>query len=402
MDQALSDVKVLDLTHYIAGPYCTKLLADYGADVIKVERPGVGDGARGLGPFYRDESHPERSGLFLHLNTNKKGVTLNLKSETGKKIFKELVKNVDIVVENFSPHVMPELGLDYKILKEVNPKLVMTSISNFGQTGPYRDFKASDIILFGMGGDMHGSGLPDREPVKYAMNVILYQAGAIAAPATMAGFYAARYQGIGQHIDISIVEELAHGMDLRSTHLVAYAYTGEINPRLPENWMAYPAGTYPCKNGYFRITGGWQYWDKLTKMMGEPEFLKDPKWKTPTAQSDSDLRQEFEAFFIGWLMQYTKEELWVIGQSAGLPCSPLYTVEDLLNDQHFNGRGAFAEIYHPEVGKVKYPGRPFIMSRTPWAIQRPAPLLGQHNEEVYSQLGYSKDDLVKLRETGVI
>jgi len=402
MDQALSDVKVLDLTHYITGPYCTKLLADYGADVTKIEKPGEGDGARRLGPFYQDKPHPERSGLFLHLNTNKKSITLNLKSDTGKNIFKELVKGVDILVENFSPHVMPELGLSYEALEEINPRLVMTSISNFGQTGPYRDFEASDIILFGMGGDMHGSGLPDREPVKYAINVVLYQAGAIAAPATIGGFFAAKYKDIGQHIDISVMEELAHGIDLRSTHLVAYAYTGEVNPRLPENWMASPSGTFPCKDGYFRITGGWQYWDKLTNMLGSPEFITDPKWKTPAAQSDPALRQEFEAFFIGWLMQYTKKELWEIAQSAGLPSSPLYTVEDLLNDRHFNDRGAFEEIHHPVVGKIKYPGRPFIMSETPWKAKIPAPLLGQHNEEIYGQLGYSKEDLIRLKETGVI
>jgi len=154
-EQALTGLKVLDVTHYIAGPFCTKLLADYGADVIKVEKPGEGDESRRMGPFPDDVPDPEKSGLFLYLNTNKRGITLNLKTETGVKIFKDLVKESDVLVENFSPRVMPGLGLDYQTLKKVKPQLVMTSISNFGQTGPYRDWKATEITLFALCGQMH-------------------------------------------------------------------------------------------------------------------------------------------------------------------------------------------------------------------------------------------------------
>ena len=176
-EQALSDIKVLDLTHHIAGPYCTKLLADYGADVLKVEKPGSGDPTRKMGPFLGDEPHPDKSSLFLHLNTSKRGITLDLKTQTGKKIFRQLVKDVDILVENFSPGVMPSLGLDYKELEKITPKLVMTSISNFGQTGPYRDFKASELIIYGMGGAMNETGMFDRYPLKKAGNVVQYQVG---------------------------------------------------------------------------------------------------------------------------------------------------------------------------------------------------------------------------------
>ena len=162
MEQPLSDVRVLDLTWYITGPYCTKLLADYGADVIKVEPPGGGDPARRLGPFLNDDPHPEKSGLFLHLNTNKRGITLNIECETGKRIFKELVKKADILVESFPPRVMPSLGLGYETLEKINPMLVMTSITDFGQTGPYRDFKGSELIYQGLGGPMYTTGTPDR------------------------------------------------------------------------------------------------------------------------------------------------------------------------------------------------------------------------------------------------
>src|SRR5687768_15394925 len=167
-ESALADLRVLDLTHYIAGPYCTKLLADYGADVIKIERPDSGDPARRYGPFPHDEPHPEKSALFLHLNTNKRGITLDLKTSAGKAMFVELVRKVDVLVENFQPRVMPSLGFSHEQLVRVNPRLVMTSISNFGQTGPYRDYKAQDILMYAMGGPMHQTGAPHREPVKMA------------------------------------------------------------------------------------------------------------------------------------------------------------------------------------------------------------------------------------------
>jgi len=163
MEQALSDVRVLDLTHYVAGPYCTKLLADYGAEVVKIEKPGEGDGARRMGPFLGDGPHPEKSGLFLHLNTSKKGITLNLKTRTGIEIFKKLVKDVDILVENFEPRVMTSLGMDYETLADINPRLVMTSISNFGQTGPYRDYKATELVISAMGPHMFFEGEHNRE-----------------------------------------------------------------------------------------------------------------------------------------------------------------------------------------------------------------------------------------------
>ena len=180
-EQALADVRVLDFTHYVAGPYCVKLLADHGADVIKVERPMVGDGSRRMGPFPKDEPHLEKSGLFLHLNTNKRSLALDLKAREARDIVLRLVRDVDIVVESFRPGTMARLGLDYAALKSVNPDLVLTSISNFGQTGPYRDYMLSDIMAYGMGGEMYSTGLEGREPLKLGENVVLYQAGAVAS-----------------------------------------------------------------------------------------------------------------------------------------------------------------------------------------------------------------------------
>ena len=401
-DQALSDIKVLDFSHYIAGPYCTKLLADYGADVIKVEKPGNGDGARRLGPFPGDVPHREKSGLFLHLNTNKRGISLDLKSEAGTKIVGQLVEQTDIVVESFRPGAMAGFGLDYATLRGINPNLVMTSVSNFGQTGPYRDYKGSEIVFYGMGGEMCSTGLEDREPIKLGGTVGLYQAGAIAAVATMGAFFAARYDDTGQHVDISLLETQVSSQDRRTSALVGYQYTGEISPRLPLATSGYPFGIFPCNDGYFEWFGGLFYFPRVISMLGDPQFLKDPKWHTPRAQTDPELVDEFNTFFLGWCLERTKMEPWELAQADHVISAPVNTIEDVVNDPVFNQRGVFAQMEHPESGEVKLPGRPFIMGETPWEIRRPPPTLGQHNEEVLTGLGYTREDVVRLRQQGII
>ena len=401
VEQALSDIRVLDLTWYIAGPYCTKLLADYGAEVIKVERPGIGDPARSLGPFLKDDPHQEKSGLFLHLNTSKRGITLNLKSEAGRKILKELVKGVDILVESFSPGVLERLGLGYEELEKANPKLVMTSISNFGQTGPYRDFKASDLILYGMGGNMYDNGVPDRHPLKKGETVIQYQGGNHAAAATMLALFASRLQGIGQQVDISLFQTQAASIDRRMSYLINYQYNNQVTPHVGGGGLGIPYGTYPCKDGYFDIAGGLSLWPRIPRMLGMPELLHDPRFATGEGQSRAESREEFNAIFLPWLMQRTKGECVEAGQAAGCLCASVSTMEDLLTDPQWRARDFWVDIEHPIAGRLTYPGGPIRME-TPFQIKCPAPLLGQHNEEVYGALGYSRDDQVKLRERGII
>ena len=403
-EQALSDVKVLDLTWHIAGPYCTKLLADYGADVIKVERPGEGDPARSMGPFFRDDPHPEKSGLFLHLNTNKRSITLNLKSETGKKIFRELARDVDILVESFRPHVMPRLGLSYEELEKINPKLVMTSISSFGQTGPYKEFKATDMVIYGMGGAMYWTGLPEREPVRLGGRVITYQAGEIAAVATMFAFYAAEKRGYGEHLDVSAYEAERGSIDRASTDLIAFQYCGDPDVRAAATARSYPNGVYPCKDGYFHLTGGGVvFFPRSARMMGMPEMAKDPRYCTPDAQIDVNRKEEFEAqYFYPWLEQRTMRECWAAAQTQHIPSAPLLTTKDLLEDPHHRLREFWREVEHPVAGRLTYAGAPYRSTEAPWVLRRPAPLLGQHNDEVYGSLGYTREDLSKLRERGVI
>jgi CoA:oxalate CoA-transferase len=404
VEQALSDVVVVDLTWHIAGPYCTKLLANYGAEVIKVEKPGQGDPARRMGPFLGDIPDPEKSGVFLHLNTNKKGITLNLKSAIGQKMFKDLVRNADIVVESFRPGVMARLGLDYESLEEIKPQLVMTSISNFGQTGPYRDFKASEIVEYAMGGEMYSTGIAGREPLKLGGNVVQYQAGTVAAVATMGAFIGARYQDIGQHVDVSIMETQAGTIDRRMVFLLGYAYGGVLTNRWPPpresvKMMFLPAGVYPCKDGFVNVLSLPHWWPRYIEALGVPELREDRFQNL----YNMELTEEFDAIWYSWLADHTKDEVFEIFRRHQLAAAPVSTPRDVLANAHLKDRQYFQEIEHPVAGRLVYPGVPFNMSETPAQDRRPAPLLGEHNEEIYLKiLGYKEDDLIRLKERGVI
>lgn len=404
MEQVLSGIKVIDLTQLIAGPYCTKMLGDYGADIIKIEKPWGGDIARQVAPFAGDDPHIEKSGLFLHLNTNKQSITLNLKSETGRKIFLKLVENADLLVEGFSPRVMPSLGLDYQTLEKINPKLVMTSISNFGQTGPYRDYKLSEIILYGMGGAMNFIGLPNREPVKLAGRILQYYAGAVSAVATLMAVMMAEKTGVGQWIDASLLETQLSSMDYRISNLVGYQYCGQVSVRMfPQQRGAYPSGNYPCKDGYFFVIGLWPAtWPGVAHLIGKPEWGTDPKFASDEGQANPESRDEFERVWYQYIMTHTKKEIIEAGQKHSVPCAPVNTSEEVVNDEHLNARKYWEEIEHPFVGKIKYTGIPFKMNEVPGQPRKRAPLLGEHNEEIYKGLGLSSEDLVHLRETNVI
>ena len=403
---ALSNIKVLDFTQTIAGPYCTKLLADYGADVIKVERPGIGDGARRLGPFPKDEPHPEKSGTFLHLNTNKRSITLDLKTLKGQEIARNLASRVDVVVESFRPGTMDEFGLDYDALSELNPALTYTSISNFGQTGPYRDWRGSEIIFYGMGGELYSTGVAEKEPLKLGGTVGLYQSGVMAAFATLGAVFASMDDRVGQHVDISLMEVQAGSIDRRMSMLLAYQYNGEVTGRMPIGQATgsggYPSGVYPCEDGFFQITGGGKYFERVRDMLGNPDELSGDEWMTPDAQADEEMEGLFEAFFYPWLLDRTKHEAWNQAQASRVLCGPLNTMGDYLGDEFFIKRGAFTEVEHPVAGSLTYPGRPFMMNASPWAVRRPAPLLGQHTDEVLAELGKSESEIESLRREGVI
>ncbi|MCP4751929.1 MAG: CoA transferase, partial [Proteobacteria bacterium] len=330
MEQALVDIKVLDLTHYVAGPYCTKLLADYGADVVKIEMPGLGDGARRMGPFLGDDPHPEKSGLFLHLNTNKKSITLNLKSQTGVDILKKLVKEADVLVESFAPGVLDRLGLGYRVLEEINPALVKTSISNFGQTGSYRGYKATEIVLFAMGPHMITEGEPDLEPLRYPGYKSQYLAGTHAATATMGALFGSRTSGVGQEVDVSIIECLS-SLPEGAAKLLRRVFSGEEGVRVGYRAEGlYPLGYYPCQDGAIHVFGITpSHWPRIVEWMGRPELADDPRFTDPHQRLENE--GEFEVMFLDFLMDKTQSELFRTAQEHRLPVAPMNLINEVLD-----------------------------------------------------------------------
>ncbi|MBI4641538.1 MAG: CoA transferase [Candidatus Tectomicrobia bacterium] len=402
VEQALSDLKVLDLTHLIAGPYCTKLFADFGADVIKVEKSGGGDDARRLGPFPHDIPDQEASGLFLYLNHNKRGITLNLEGEQGREIFLDLVRWADVLVESFQPGTMAKLGLDYETLSSISQKLVMTSISNFGQHGPYRYFKAADIIHYGLTGLSFVTGTPDREPLKGPADQAQYQAGLFAYNGTMTALLARDQIGWGQHVDVSLWEAMCA---LFQPYIFRWASTPGPFPRSGERAgrAGGPSGGYPCKDGYVfffvRSDLQWKFFLKILEL--DLKYAEDPRFET-TFDRRTHV-DEIDQLIEPALMKKDRETLFREFNAHGILVGMVLSTEDLFKSEHLAERRFFTEVDHPHAGAFFYPGAPFIMSETPWGIRRPAPMLGQHNREVFIDLlGLKESDLVKLRQLGVI
>jgi len=398
VETALEDVTVIDLTYDIAGPYCTKMLADFGANVIKVEELLCGDKARRMGPFPRDIPHPEKSGLFLFHNTNKWGITLNIGTKTGGEILKALVADADILVENFPPGRMAGLGLGYERLRAINPGLVMTSISSFGQTGDYRDYKATDVVEYALGGFMFLSGDPDREPLQVTLCQAQYMAARNAVLATLVALFYQRATGEGQYVDVSTMESVTSQPPF---YINQYTYTGAIASRGPKYEDVVDGAYLACRDGYVTLTtGGGQPFGEFADFLGLPE-LKDPKFANRIQRAlNSD---ELAALVEPKLKEWNKHEFFHSGMKHGFVFGVAQSPEDIVNCPQLAAREYFQEVEHPEAGRLEYPGACFDMRETPFQIRRPAPLLGQHNEEVFCRLlGYSRQELVKLREMGVI
>jgi crotonobetainyl-CoA:carnitine CoA-transferase CaiB-like acyl-CoA transferase len=406
-DGALSDLKILEYAQFISGPYCAKLMADLGAEVIKIEEPGLGDRARRYGPFPQDIPHPEKSGLFIYINSNKKGITLDLHAATGMKIFKELVKAADILVENNPPGVMRKLGLDYETLKEVNPRLIMASITPFGQTGPYRDYKATELITFHMSGlGYETPGVVDdcekEPPLKPAGHQASFLGGVIGALLTLLALRSREASGLGQHIDLSEQESLASfargAVASRSYGNPAMSRTKSQRPERFRPFM----GIITCKGGYVcTIAIEDLHWESLMNLMGNPEWSKEEMCKD--RQSRTTHGAVIEPKILEWTAQYTKEELTEMMQKAHIPCFGVADMAGVLSFDQLADRGFFVDIDHPVVGKVKCPGAPFKLSRTSWQLRSPAPLLGQHNEEIFCRrMGYTEQDMAMMRQAGVI
>ncbi len=400
MPGPLDSVTVLDLTQYVAGPYATKLLADYGADVIKVERPG-GDPARALPPFQDDDPDPEKSGTFFFLNSNKRSFVLDLKAEGAPEILGRLLRIADVVVESFRPGTLDRLGVGWDFIHAREPSLSLVSITNFGQTGPYRDYRGTDLTLFGFGGELFSQGVSERAPVKLYGSAALVQSGGAAATAVMAALMIGAKQGIGQQVDISITDTHLGGADRRHATVMGAEYAGLKSPRFPRGAQQLAMGIHPCADGYVEM-GSADRLDRLADMLGHPDWIRDPKWQDPRARGDPDAIEEFNAHLLEWLMQRGKREVWAEARRAKVMCGPLFTVREIFEDPHFRESGFWQKISHAVMGEVEMPGHPFTMHDSPVEWRCPAPLLGEHSAEILGELGYDHAETDELVARGVV
>ena len=393
---ALSDLRVIDLSSNVAGPLCTKMFADFGADVIKVESPLGSDESRDLGPFADEEDKFETSGMYLYLNTNKRGITLDLDSHQGSSLLRELVSTADLVVESFQPGAMTGMGLGFDTMCELRPGIVLTSITPFGQTGPWSDFQATDLVEYAASGLSYVNGLQGREPLKSPGFESYYHAGLAAFAGSMTAICSRDLSGAGEHIDVSILEAAA---SIFGPQLLGSLYSGiSQGRRSPDG----PAGLYPCKDGYVSLNVRHEpTWQSMWLFFEEPEMADDPRFAT---QDDRRRRsKEMEDLLLPYLAKYTREELFHGLSPLRILVGMALDVTDVVNDPHLQERDFFTQSIHPIAGQVSFPGAPFNMSLTAWQLNRPAPILGQHNHEVFAgTLGYSREEIDLWHEQGIV
>jgi crotonobetainyl-CoA:carnitine CoA-transferase CaiB-like acyl-CoA transferase len=394
---ALDGLSVLEIGSLVSAPYCGKLLADLGADVVKIEAPGVGDPARHRGPFPNDQPHPERSALFLYLNTSKRSITLDLTAEDGGRIFRELVADVDILIEDTAAGTLEGLGLGYADLSKANPGLVMTSITPFGQTGPNRDYRGHPLNLYHVGGHTSAFYTPDdaeeRAPAKAGGYLGEYDAGLMAAVGTLGAVVGRRLTGRGRYVEISKQEAM---MGLERVDIARLA-----NDPSPNAWRPTVGGLTKAKDGYFLVTPLENHqWQGLMRAMGDPEWSKTDWCQNEIGRMEhaDEIRPRVEA----WAAELTRDEIYHRTQAEGTPAGPVRNVAEVRDWDQARARGFFVELNHAEAGEDSYPTAPYRFSNTPWA-GRPAPLLGEHNDAIYcDRLGYSRSDLARLAAAEVI
>lgn len=397
----LSDLTVLDLGPGVAAPFAGKLLADYGADVVRVEPPGRGDETRGSGPFPLDRPNREASALFLWLNGNKRGVTLDIASATGRRLLREMATHVDVVLEGFAPGHLDRLGLGWSVLSKANPRLVMASVTPFGQDGPYARWRGTALTAFAMGGQMSLTGDPDREPLLVAGRQAEYQAGLNAFGAVLAAMVSTAQREVGQHVDISAMECQASILEL---YLPDVAYRKAPSSRIlcqrRGNINSATIGLYAAADGYVGIQIMPRTFPRLARTMDAEWLIDDPRFQDMRGRLQHN--DELTALIAGWAADRSREEIYHRAGRELAPIAYIHTLEDLYRSPQLQARDYLRRVDHPGAGAQTHPGPPF---RTPdqAGAPGPAPLLGQHNAEVYGEwLGLSRRDLVRLRQAGVI
>lgn len=392
---ALEGIRVIDLTRVLAGPFCTMLLGDMGAEIIKIETPGVGDDSRRYPPFIGEDS-----AYFMNLNRNKKSITLNLKKDDGKKVFFDLIEKSDVVIENFRPGTMDRLGIGYDQVEKYNPDIIFASISGFGQTGPYRDRPGYDIIGQAMGGIMGVTGWPDSPPTRTGTAIADVLGGLCTCVGILGGLLARQNGHAGQKVDVALVDSVVSAMEtIIQIYLVEKREPQRVGNRYE---FIYPYDSFPAKNGWVVIgVGNNKLWDVFCKAIGEEALLKEERY----GDNADRVAQHKEIYRIveNWTKPRTVNEIVDFLLAKNIPCAPIYSIKDIVSDPHIAGaREMFRNVEHPSAGSHTVVSSPVKMSGTPPRIHSPAPRLGEHTREVLLEvLGYSEEKMNNLKNAKI-
>ncbi len=393
MKKALEGLKVVDLTTALNGPFCTMLLAAYGAEVLQIA-PLEGAHCRFWGPL--DEKSGE-SGFYNYVNRNKKGATLNLKTEKGLELFYELVKDADILVENFRGGITKKLKIDYETIKKINPAIIYASGSGFGQYGPITHRPCYDIVAQAMGGMINLTGFKETNPVKVGPSVADHVAGIYLALGVMLALYNRKVTGVGQQVDVAMFDTI---FSILENALVNYTMGGEITQRNGNvDPSISPFDVYECKDGFVALgVGNDKLFRTFSATIGHPELMEDPRFATNDLRCNNYI-PDLQNLIRGWCKDYTKSEIERIMDEAGIPCGPVLNVKEAIEHPHIQEREMMVHCEHPTAGDQYFQGCVIKLSETPGEVSTPSPLLGQHNREIF---GLTEEEMKKLKEEGVL
>lgn len=388
-EQALEGIKILDLTRILAGPYSTMILADMGADVIKIERPETGDDSRQFGPYVNEES-----AYFMSLNRNKRSITMNLKSEESIEVFFKMVKDADIVIENFRPGTMEKLGIGYDRLKEINPKIIYASSSGFGHTGPYSERPAYDAVVQAMGGVMSITGEKGGTPIKFGTSIADITAGLYTTIGILSALQYRNRTGKGQKIDIAMLDTQ---VSLLENAIARYYASGEIPEPLGNRHPSIiPFEDFETLDGSIMISAGNDsLWKKLCSALNLEDLREDERFKTNPLRGENyeELRPLLSQVF---KLKDTRDWIKILN-SYGIPNGPINNIEDIVNDPQIQAREMIVDVEHPKAGNMKMPGVPIKMSETQGSVRSPAPILGEHTDNILKEFGISDEKIEQMK-----